>query len=197
VREVWDSGLLTYPEDLLTAVLHRGLERGDEVAVAGLRIEVLHPYKGLYSMSGGEAIAENNDSLVLKITGRRSFLFTADTAEEAEEDMTRLGPVLKSDVLKVSHHRSRTSSTGYFLGLVSPEIAVISAGRGNIYGHPHRETLERLRGAVVYRTDRDGAVKITETGKGFTAKTGREFRFEHAADFSGEWRNVKRLFAVW
>jgi competence protein ComEC len=148
-------------------------------------------------MSGGEAIAENNDCLVLKITGRRSFLFTADTAEEAEEDMARLGPVLKSDVLKVSHHGSRTSSTGYFLGLVSPEIAIISAGRGNIYGHPHRETLDRLRGATVYRTDRDGAVKITETDKGFTVKTGREFGFEHAADLSGEWRNVKRLFAVW
>lgn len=200
VREVWDNGRLTYPEDLLRNVLRRSLERGDEIEAGELRIHALHPYEGFYTMSGGEAVTENNDSLVLKITGKSSFLFTADTAEEAEEDMAHLGHWLRSDVLKVSHHGSRTSSTEDFLRLVSPEIAVISVGRYNIYGHPHPDTLERLRGMTVYRTDVDGAVKVTETssgGKGLAVKTFRDFPFEQATGLAAEWRNLKRLFVIW
>jgi competence protein ComEC len=197
VREVWDSGLITYPDGLLSNTLHRSLERGDGAGVQGLTIQILHPYKGFITLSDDEAVSENNDSLVVKITGKRSFLFTADITEEAEEDIRHLGGWLKSDVIKVSHHGSRTSSTEDFLEAVSPEIGVISAGRNNPYGHPHHETLERLQGVKIYRTDRDGAVKITETADGLAVKTYRDFALEHTRSAAGEWRNIKRLFARW
>ncbi|MEK6673578.1 MAG: hypothetical protein AABY42_08920, partial [Nitrospirota bacterium] len=125
------------------------------------------------------------------------FLFTADAAEEAEEDMLHLGRLLKSDVIKIPHHGSRTSTTEGFLDSVSPDIAVISVGRQNPYGHPHHEIIDRLKGIKVYRTDRDGAVKITETPYGLKVKTFRDFRFEKAHGISGEWRNLKRLFMKW
>jgi competence protein ComEC len=197
VREVWDNGLITYPDDLLRNTVHRSLERGDEASAGNLRIQVLHPYGGFYTFGDNEATAENNDSLVVRVAGQKSFLFTGDTAREAEEDMLHLGAWLKSDVLKVSHHGSRTSSAEDFLDAVSPGIAVISVGRDNPYGHPHEETLERLQGVRTYRTDRDGAVKITETAGGLRVKTYNDFMFERVMDIPGEWRNVKRLFAKW
>jgi competence protein ComEC len=197
VKEVWDNGMITYPDSLLKNTIHRSLMRGDEVSTGNLAVLVLHPYPGFYTFADNEASEENNDSLVVKVTGRKSFLFTGDSAGEAEEDMLLLGARLRSDVLKVSHHGSRTSSTEDFLTAVSPGIAVISVGRGNTYGHPHREALERFRGARICRTDRDGAVKVTETPEGLAVKTFREFRFERVKDLSGEGRNIVRLFARW
>lgn len=196
-KEIWDNGLLLYPAGFKNNSF-RHLERGDVIEAAGFTVHVLHPYKGFYTFEDNEAFSENNDSLVLKVTGREnSFLFTADTAEEAEEDMRHLGKWLKSDVIKIGHHGSRTSTTEDFLNAVSPEVAVISIGRDNSYGHPHADTLERLNGMRIYRTDRDGAVKITETAKGLAVKRYKGFQFERASSISGEWRNIKRLFVKW
>jgi competence protein ComEC len=179
-------------------VTHRPLERGDTTKAYGLGIQILHPYKGFFTLAENEAASENNDSLVVKITGRnKSFLFTADIAEEAEEDLVHLGKWLKSDVLKVSHHGSQTSSSEAFLRTADPEIGVISVGRDNPYGHPHRETLERLQGIRVYRTDQDGAVKITETAEGLSVKVYRDLPLERTRSVAGEWRNMKRIFSTW
>lgn len=197
VKEIWDNSLLILP-DAFKNIPVRRLERGDVIEGRGIIINILHPYKGFYTFSGSEAVAENNNSLVVKVTGvKESFLFTADTAEEAEEDMAHLGKWIKSDVLKVSHHGSRFSTTENFLKTVSPKIAVISVGKYNTYGHPHRDTLERLRGIRIYRTDRDGAIKIAEASEGLRVKTYKEFEFERAKDISAEWRNFKRLFMKW
>lgn len=197
VKEIWDNSLLILP-DAFKNIPVRRLERGDVIEGRGIIINILHPYKGFYTFSGSEAVAENNNSLVVKVTGvKGSFLFTADTAEEAEEDMAHLGKWIKSDVLKVSHHGSRFSTTENFLKTVSPKIAVISVGKYNTYGHPHRDTLERLRGIRIYRTDRDGAIKIAEASEGLRVKTYKEFEFERAKDISAEWRNFKRLFMKW
>jgi competence protein ComEC len=198
VKEAWDNGLVIYPDDFFKRVTHRSLERGDTTKVYGLDIQVLHPYKGFSTLADNEAATENNDSLVTKITGRnKSFLFTADIAEEAEEDLVHLGKWLKSDVVKVSHHGSRTSSSEDFLRIAAPEIGVISVGRDNSYGHPHRETLERLQGIRVYRTDRDGAVKVTETPGGLAVKIYRDFPLERTRSVGGELKNIKRLFIEW
>lgn len=198
IKELWDNGLIIYPDNALKNITKRSLERGDIISSTGLKIQALHPYKGFYTFEDSEAFGENNSSLVLKITGdKKSFLFTADTAEEAEEDMLHLGKLLKSDVLKVSHHGSRTSSTEAFLHAVSPAIAVLSVGRFNTYGHPNADTMERLEGIKVYRTDHDGAIKITEDAGSLSVKTFGEMQFERATNISTEWRNIKRLFMQW
>lgn len=198
VKEVWDNGLLIYPKGFLKGPFHRPLERGDMTKAYGLDIKVLHPYRGFFTLTDNEAAGENNDSLVVKITGRnKSFLFASDIAEEAEEDLVQLGKWLRSDVLKVSHHGSRTSSSEDFLRMAAPELGIISVGRDNTFGHPHRETLERLRKVRVYRTDRDGAVKVTETPEGLSVRTYRDFVLERTRTITGEMRNIGRLFRVW
>lgn len=197
VREIWDNGLLRYSDSFRNIPL-RHLERGDLIKGQGFAMSVLHPYKGFYTFADSEAAEENNNSLVVRLTGSKdSFLFTADTAEEAEDDMTYLGKWIKSGVLKVSHHGSRFSTTEDFLKTVSPEIAIISVGKYNAYGHPHKDAIERLKGIKTYRTDRDGAIKITETSDGLKVKTYRDFQFEASKGMSAEWRNVKRLFMMW
>jgi competence protein ComEC len=199
VGELWDNGLLIYPNDIPGDVTRRSLQRGDEITADGLVLYVLHPYEGFYTFADSETAAENNDSFVMKIEGtKKSFIFTGDAAEEAEDDMLHLGAWLKSDVIKIAHHGSRTSSTEGFIKAVSPAIGVISVGRDNPYGHPHAETLERFRGIKIYRTDRDGAIKIAETSSpGLAVKTFREYRFERVRTLAGEWRNMKRLCMKW
>jgi len=78
-----------------------------------------------------------------------------------------------STVLKVGHHGSATSTSQAYLEAVKPELAVVSVGEGNRYGHPHQETLDRLRaeGVAVYRTDLQGTIKITTDGVNYSVKT--------------------------
>jgi competence protein ComEC len=159
---------------------------------------VFHPYKEFYTMNGDSDNGGNNSSLVLKIDGRsKSFLFTGDIEEEAQEDIIHLGKWLKSDVVKVPHHGGRTSAHEFFFDAVFPEIAVISAGRGNSFGHPHQDTLEMLEGAKIYRTDMNGAVKITEKDGRLEVKTYRNYKFSKTRNLAGEMKNIKRLFEVW
>ena len=115
----------------------------------------------------------NDNSLVLRLTyGDKSFLFTGDMEREAENDLLDSGVKLSSDVLKVGHHGSSTSTSYRFLYEVSPEIAVISCGEDNSYGHPHEEVLSRLSDAdvTVYRTDLDGSVVLFCDGMKVTKK---------------------------
>lgn len=103
----------------------------------------------------------NNDSLVLYGRfGGMTWLFMGDAEKEAEEELLSAYSTLHADVIKVSHHGSRTSSTQSFIEQVQPQYAVISAGLNNRYGHPHPEVLDILEnnGVRVYRTDRQGAV---------------------------------------
>jgi competence protein ComEC len=105
--------------------------------------------------------------LVLRPTyGRRSFLLTGDVERPIEREMIDLGEVQPTDVLKVAHHGSLTSSTEEFLDALHPAFAVISAGFENSYGHPHPLIVERLaeHRATVLRTDRDGLITIRTDG---------------------------------
>ncbi len=110
----------------------------------------------------------NNTSIVLRLDyGETSFLFTGDAERDAEADMLEAGAALQADVLKVGHHGSNTSTSYPFLREVAPEYAVISVGEGNDYGHPHEETMSRLRDAdvTVYRTDLQGHIVATSDGE--------------------------------
>lgn len=110
----------------------------------------------------------NNYSVVVKVTYKNnSFLFTGDAEEESEQEMLAKGYDLKADVLKVGHHGSNTSTTPAFLKAVNPKYAVISVGKNNTYGHPHKEVMERLKSLniTVYRTDECGTVVAVSNGR--------------------------------
>jgi competence protein ComEC len=176
----------------------RSLKRGDMVEGEGYRIYVLHPYPEFYTTDKSDCVSANNDSLVLKIEGaNRSFLFTGDVEEEAEEDILHIGKWIKSSVIKIPHHGGKTSAYGPFLKAVDPDIAAISVGRDNTFGHPHKEVLDALRGVKILRTDADGAIKIEETAYGLQTKTYKDFRLEKAGALSDEIRNFERLFKTW
>lgn len=98
-----------------------------------------------------------------------SMLLTGDLEGEGEKSVAALlrsNAITGISVLKVAHHGSKNSTKEEFLRQCSPAVAVISCGERNTYGHPHKETLERLNdmGTAVYRTDCSGAVQITVTG---------------------------------
>lgn len=118
----------------------------------------------------------NEQSLVVRMEyGSVSALFTGDAEAESEADQLALygndaHSLLRADILKVGHHGSDTSSTFAYLQAVSPRYAVISCGKGNSYGHPAQDILERLSavGADVFRTDRNGTIRIRTDGKSIT-----------------------------
>ncbi len=110
---------------------------------------------------GKEYDNSNDNSIAIRVLyGKKSFLFTGDGEEEAEEDMLRSGLVLKADVYKAGHHGSRTASSEKFMKTVSPKYAVISCKEGNSYGHPHAATMNTFRamGIDVFRTDEQGTI---------------------------------------
>jgi competence protein ComEC len=106
---------------------------------------------------------ENNRSIITmaEIDGKK-FLLAGDIESGAEKYLLKENLNLTCDVLKVAHHGSSTSSKMDFLKAVSPEMAVISVGKDNFYGHPHSEVLSALEhiGADIYRTDIDGDVSF-------------------------------------
>lgn len=107
----------------------------------------------------------NDYSAVVKVVyGDTSYLFTGDAEEFSENLIT---DDVNADVLKVGHHGSSTSTSTEFLKKVSPSSAVISCGKGNSYGHPHSETLQKLAdmGTAVYRTDELGTIVSVSDGK--------------------------------
>ena len=95
---------------------------------------------------------------------------TGDAEEEAEEDMLSSGLPLSADVLKLGHHGSSSSTSDDFLSAVDPTWAVISCAEGNKYGHPHAETMNKLRaaGVSVFRTDDQGTITATTDGTTIT-----------------------------
>lgn len=123
-------------------------------------LTVLHPLDSFYQKSTS---SPNETSIVLSLDiGQHSLLFTGDIGERTEEKLVLAGLNLDADILKVPHHGSRYSSSELFLNAITPQIAIVSAGSNNRYGHPTVEILERLEniGAQVYRTDVQGDIVL-------------------------------------
>ncbi len=115
----------------------------------------------------------NNHSLVLKLHYKKTnFLFTGDIEEATEIKLLPWNDLLKSDILKVAHHGSDSSTSESFIKRVQPEVAVISVGP-NHFGHPHHEVIERLEDGcqTVYRTDLNGTVLVKSDGKQYYIST--------------------------
>jgi len=163
-------------ENLLLSIMDQGLSINTAksgvniVTLPDLQIDIVAPVGSAYNDM-------NNHSAVIKLTYKnKAFLFTADAEGESEKQITAN---IKSEVLKVGHHGGNTSTTEDFLRKVAPEIAIISCGKDNSYGHPHKELLDRLAtaGAKVYRTDELGTIIITyDDGDWITIETENAIR---------------------
>ena len=114
-------------------------------------------------------------SLIIKLDyGKTSFLFTGDAEYEQEMEMVRkYGDKLKSTIYKAGHHGSASSSNWAFMDKVSPKTAIISCGKNNSYGHPHKEVLAdfKKRRIAVYRTDLQGNILIDTDGETYKVTT--------------------------
>ncbi len=122
----------------------------------------------------------NANSVVLRLdhhdVGRDTrFLFVGDAEEQTEKRLLAEPAEIATDYLKVAHHGSRYSSTAAFLDAAHPRMASISCGRGNDYGHPHREALARLqdRKVAVFRTDESGEITFTSENGQISASAER------------------------
>ena len=162
-----DSDTQTFSE-LVDALDYRHMKNtlpvvGSEYSLGNASFTILGPSK-MYD-------DDNNNSVAVRVEfGKNSFLFTGDAAAEAEQAMILTGYTLKSDVLKVGHHGSKTSSSKSFLDYVKPAYAVISCGEDNSYGHPAADTLNKLRemNVGVFRTDEQGTIIATSDGEKIT-----------------------------
>lgn len=134
------------------------LQNGDSLTLGkNLNFDVLHPNKEFLDKD------DNNNSLVLKLNyNNNSILFTGDIEKRAEEFLLNNNKNLKSDILKVAHHGSKTSTTTDFIKNVTPKDALISCKENNIYKHPSEETLKTLKYANIniYRTDKNKSITI-------------------------------------
>lgn len=203
VREVWLNGrMVSDAEEFFQKIQekkvpYRVLRRGDVFEAKDYKIYILHPYDEFYTDSPrGGFSNQNNDSMVLKIESSDiSILFTGDIEIETEEDLIYLGKWLKSDIIKVPHHGGKTSSSERFLKIVSPKIAVVSAGKNNPFNHPHREIIERYKSAGVrlFRTDMHGAVIITLKDGNHEIKTYWDSRPKKVTNWRDEIRNLRLL----
>jgi competence protein ComEC len=170
-REVWE-GVSVPPNRALQLLReqvhrHRGAWRqilaGHRLELGGVVLEALHPPVPDWERRR----VRNDDSLVFRIRfGIVDFLLTGDAGREFEDRFVDPEPRARLRLLKVGHHGSRTSSSPDFLNAVAPHMALISAGRGNTFGHPTPDVVARLEqlDAIVFRTDLDGAIRIETDG---------------------------------
>ena len=183
----WDhfGGLKAVLENFRVAELWMGRDPGDRNmdwlrAIAAARgTRSVRVADGIHKSIGGVELAvlspppdwaprrvSNNDSVVLLLEykGRR-ILLPGDVEARMERRLMEEEPI-SSDVLKVAHHGSRTSTTAAFLGQVAPQFGIISVGAFKRFGHPHDEVLGTLRtaGVRLYRTDRDGTTTVSTDG---------------------------------
>jgi competence protein ComEC len=176
---LWTGVLRQTPEyQKWVEVLNKQQEQGAKIIIAyaqksvsasGAKINILYP---LEDLSGQELKDSNDSSAVFSLVfGKNEFLFTGDITSKTEKSLLSGEDNLKSDVLKVSHHGSKYSTSDYFLDNANPWLAVISVGKENTYGHPTPEVLQRLEkfGIKVLRTDNDGDIKIVSDGENIRA----------------------------
>ncbi|HSB04116.1 MAG TPA: DNA internalization-related competence protein ComEC/Rec2 [Thermodesulfobacteriota bacterium] len=184
IGQFWSMGLRTGSESHLH--LEKTLEKrkiesfvlNDRIPpleVEGVRVSFLNPPKiAEIDRVSHDRNLINNSSLVMRIQFRNvSFLLGADIGQDAEYRMMREGYLIKSDLLKIPHHGSASSSSTAFLERVKPIYAILSVGERNIGHLPNPEVMRRYRqiGSKIFRTDRHGAITVITDGKEIEVKT--------------------------
>ena len=178
VRELWEG--IEVPRhapglELRAAVAARGGRQawrraGETLAWGGATLRVLHPPEPDWERPG----VRNDDSVVLEVVyGDAALLLTGDIGADTERAILPHLTPARLRILKVAHHGSRTSSSAALLETWRPHVALISAGRGNTFGHPTPEVLARLEavGAEILRTDQDGQITLDTDGRTLSVRT--------------------------
>ena len=145
-------------------VAWRTITSGARVEAGAVRIDALHPPVPEWERQR----VRNDDSIVLRVRfGRVELWLTGDAGAEFESRLAPDASDAAIRILKVGHHGSKSSTSAALLNAVRPQIAVVSVGAGNLFGHPAPAVLDRLAaaGATIFRTDRDGAVAIETDGE--------------------------------
>jgi competence protein ComEC len=169
VDEVFDSGQ-RYGGRAFNDGMREAIARGVPIHIArcgdrwstddGIQLSILSPCGAL--LADGKNDVNENSIVAMLQCGKFRMLFTGDAGFETEARLLRRGVDLHADALKVGHHGSAYASSPAFLAAVRPRFAIVSVGRHNLFGHPAQSTVADLfaSGAIVYRTDRCGAVTL-------------------------------------
>lgn len=172
-REFWSSGQpakskrfarLTRALEQAGIVTRKMCRDSPDMVISGVRIAVLHP------PCQNTGLNTNNASVVLRLShGEVNFLLTGDIEATGEKVLLESGQTLHSEIIKVPHHGSRSSSSPAFVAAVAPRAAIASLGLHNRFDFPADEVAQRYhkRGARLLRTDRDGTVLVISDGKGY------------------------------
>lgn len=187
VAEVYDNGMpstskiyLRYMKALKSQQIPRhGLKTGDELDLGnGAKFRVLAPSAELMKKGTQKDYKHdpNNESVVGQLVfGDFRMMFTGDAESSEEQSIVAAfdQAQLKSQVLKSGHHGSKTSSSEEWLRAVQPEVALISCGQNNDYGHPHKETMKKYNALKlkIYETDKNGTITVTSDGHGYEIST--------------------------
>jgi competence protein ComEC len=145
-------------------------ESGEVFVFGEVITKVLWPPKG-YQFNSKDL---NQSSIVLEMSyGQEDFLFTGDAPEDVENNLVGTKTIGQVEVLKVSHHGSKSASGESFLKTVNPQYAIISAGLNNKYGHPAPLIVNRLQvlGVAIYRTDYQGDILVESSKSNLYIKT--------------------------
>ena len=126
----------------------------------------------LYFLNNKDYGNENDNSNVIYTElNNYKFLFMGDAGVEVEEDLIEKYNIQGIDVLKVGHHGSNTSSSKYFIDKINPKYSIISVGKNNIYKYPKEEKLKNLKNTKIYRTYKQGSIKIELNRKEYEVST--------------------------
>lgn len=177
VDTVWDSGS-TKTTDIYSEFISLATKKNFILVKRGesfqldykTKVTVLNPIQPL------QFTKENDNSIVLQVSvGQIDFLFAGDCELACEKSILASGLPLDSEILKVGHHGSKTSTSESFLAAISPEVAAIQVGANNRYGHPHEKIVTRLisHDVKIYRTDLHGNIFVTTDGNSYAISTTR------------------------
>lgn len=157
LADAWEAALAAH------RIAHAALAAGAQLRLGPARLRVLAP---------NEDPAVDVPSLVLRLElGGASALFSGDATEAAQADLLLAPDALRARLYVPPHHGAATPYAAALVSAVRPEVALISAGRGNRYGHPTAETLSALAAVATYRTDRDGTIAVRADGPRLAVET--------------------------
>jgi competence protein ComEC len=160
-------------QDFASSVKSKGLQL--TTPLVGTSFNIGDATATILAPNGTSYEDANDYSIVIRLTyGNTSFLLTGDAEAVSESEMLSKGLDLSATVLKVGHHGSRSSTSQSFLNKVNPKYAVISVGKGNTYGHPTQEVMDRLKAKNIpaYRTDENGTIVATSNGNNVSFSVG-------------------------